>query len=498
MTDELHSAGPLIAIILPVISLLLAQAVPARYSRLRRAFYVAGSLAAFGTVLSFLPGILGGEVYGIELIPIVEGVSIHLTVDALGYYYGLVLTLLWLLATVYSLGYIKHKHDRFFSFMALCNSFLLGCAFSQNILTYFIFYELMTLTSFPLIIHEETDAARSAGIKYLKYAIPAGAVILFAILLHYFRAGGDLSIVSVGTLNLGIASKSVLVAIFLMYFAGFGVKAAIVPLEGWVPDAHPAAPAPASALLSGVILKAGALGIIRVVLNVFGLDLFHTLGLWPIVAIIASVTIVLSSIRALAQDNLKRRLAYSSIGQVSYILLGISLGSYMGVLGGVMHLAHHALMKGCLFLCSGIIIKQTGKANISEMAGIGHRIPITMICFSVCALAMMGTPLTVGFVSKWLLGRGALQVDEPVFIGVLLLSALLSAMYYLPIIYAAFFKRSPADDAPTALHLTGEVYRSMLWPTVILAGLVVVAGVWVTAPALPQSLVSIMAVRLFP
>lgn len=486
------------AVLLPIVSLLMALAVPARYPRLRRAIQTAGSFAAFGMVLSFLPGILSGEDYGMELIPVVEGVSVHLTVDALGYYYGLVLTFLWLLATIYSLGYIKHRHDRFFSFMALCNSFLLGCAFSQNIFTYFVFYELMTLASFPLIIHEETEAARRAGIKYLKYAIPAGAVILFAILLHYFWAGGDLSIVSVGTLSLDIASKSILMAIFLMYFAGFGVKAAIVPLEGWVPDAHPAAPAPASALLSGVILKAGALGIIRVVLNVFGLDLIRILDLWSIVAVFASITIVLSSIRALAQDNLKRRLAYSSIGQVSYILLGISLGSYMGVLGGVMHLAHHALMKGCLFLCSGIIIKQTGKVNISEMAGIGQRIPITMICFSICALAMMGTPLTVGFVSKWLLGTGALQVDYPIFVVVLLISALLSAAYYLPIIYTAFFGRSSGDEQSAAPRRRGEVQHTMLWPTVILAGLVVLAGIWVTAPGFPFSLVKVAALRLFP
>lgn len=498
MIDEIHSVRPLIAILLPVISLLVALAIPGKYPGLRRALHVTGSLAAFGIVLSLLPGILDGKVYEIELISIVELISIHLTVDALGCYYGLMLTFLWLLATIYSLGYIKHKHDRFFSFMALCNSFLLGCAFSQSIFTYFIFYELMTLASFPLIIHEETDAARSAGIKYLKYAIPAGAVILFAILLHYFWAGGDLSIVSAGTLSLDTASKSVLMAIFLMYFAGFGVKAAIVPLEGWVPDAHPAAPAPASALLSGIILKAGAFGIIRVVLNIFGLELFYALDLWVYVAIFASVTILLSSARALSQDNLKRRLAYSSIGQVSYILLGISLGSYLGVLGGVMHLAHHALMKGCLFLCSGIIIKQTGKANISEMAGIGYRIPVTMICFSICALAMMGTPLTVGFVSKWLLGTGALQVDRPIFIVVLLVSALLGAAYYLPIVYTAFFKRPLGNDERRTLQFKGEVSHTMLWPTVILAVLVVLAGTWVTAPGFPNSLVSIAAERLFP
>jgi len=497
VSNEIHSVQPLIAILLPLISLLGVLIIPRQRTGLKRAVHVAGSLATFIMVLSLLPGILDGEVYGIELIPIVEGLSIHLTVDALGYYYGLALASLWLLATVYSLGYIKHSDDRYFSFLALCCSFLIACAFSRNMFTYFIFYELMTLAAFPLIIHEGTDSARRAGIKYLKYAIPAGAVILFAILLHYFWGGGDLSVVSPGAIGLETASKTVLTVIFLAYFAGFGVKAAIVPLEGWVPDAHPAAPAPASALLSGVILKAGAFGIIRVVLNVYGLEQFHALNLWIYVAVFASITIVLGSIRALAQDNLKRRLAYSSVGQVSYILLGIALASYHGLLGGIMHIAHHALMKGCLFMCSGIILKKTGKINISEMAGIGYKTPITMICFSICALAMMGTPLTVGFISKWLLGSGALQVDRPMFIIVLLLSALLSAVYYLPIIYTAFFRRPDSDSEHQELRLGGEVNATMLWPTLVLAALVILAGIFVTLPGLPHSLVDIMVSGLF-
>ena len=284
---------------------------------------------------------------------------------------------------------------------------------------------------------------------------------------------------------------------FFAYFAGFGVKAAIVPLEGWVPDAHPAAPAPASALLSGIILKAGAFAIIRVVVNVFGLSLFNELNLWIPMAVVASITIVVGSVRALAQDNLKRRLAYSSVGQVSYILLGLALMSPLGLLGGIMHLAHHALMKGCLFFCSGIILKKTGKKNISEMAGIGHQLPVTMICFSVCALAMMGTPLTVGFISKWLLGSGAVQAGRPALIIVLLISALLSAVYYLPIIYTAFFRKAEGDNEAKALQFKGEINPAMLWPTLVLALLVIAVGIWITVPGFPNSLVSMMVGGLF-
>jgi len=458
--------------------------------------HVLGSLATFGVVLSFLPGILDGKVFGTNIVSAVDQIAIHLTVDTLGYYYGLILTFIWLLATIYSLGYIKHKENRYYSFMALCNSFILGCAFSQNMFTYFIFYELMTLASYPLIIHEETAAARRAGIKYLKYAIPAGMVIFFAMLSHYFWGGGNLSIVSSGTLSLETASRATLMVIFFCYLAGFGVKAAIVPLEGWVPDAHPAAPSPASALLSGVILKAGAFGIIRVVFNVFGLTLFKSLDLWIYLAVIASVTIVISSVRAITQDNLKKRLAYSSIGQVSYILLGLSLMSYDGALGGIMHLAHHALMKACLFFCAGIVITQTGKRNVSEMAGIGYRIPITMVCFTIGALAIMGTPPSVGFISKWLIGSGALQVNRPIFIVVLLISALLGAAYYLPIVYTAFFKR-PKDNEHARLQFKSEVSPTMLWPTVVLAALAIFAGLWIAIPGFPYSLVSKVVADLF-
>ena len=496
MIDEIYSVRPLIAIFLPWISLLVIMIIPRSHGRLKRVIHILGSLATFGMVLSLLPDILDGKVFGINIASLVEQINIHLTVDTLGYYYGLVLTFIWLLATIYSSGYIKHKENRYYSFMALCNSFILGCAFSQNMFTYFIFYELMTLGVYPLIIHEETDIARRAGIKYLKYAIPAGAVILFAVLSHYFWGGGNLSIVSPGTLSLETTSRTVLMMIFFCYLAGFGVKAAFVPLEGWVPDAHPAAPAPVSALLSGIILKAGVFGIIRVVLNVFGLTLFKNLDLWIYLAAITSITIVVASVLALTQDNLKRRLAYSSIGQVSYILLGLSLVSYYGALGGIMHLAHHALMKACLFFCAGIVLIQTGKKNISEMAGVGYRIPVTMVCFTICALAIMGTPPSVGFISKWLIGSGALQANKPIFAVILLISALLNAAYYLPIIYTAFFKQPEGNEHPR-LQFKGEVSPTMLWPTVVLAALVIFAGIWVTLPGFPHSLVSKVVVDLF-
>jgi multicomponent Na+:H+ antiporter subunit D len=488
------SVVPLVAMLLPWVSLLAILAMPKKGKRLRMAVCFLGTLATFGVVLSLLPGILDGNTYTIKLASVVEGLEMRLTVDMLGYYFSLIVAFLWMLSTLYSVSYIDHKENRFFAFMALCESFILGCAFSSNMFTYFIFYEMMTFGSYPLIIHEETAMARRAGYKYLVYAVAAGTVLFFAIVAHYFWGDGQMGFGQNGVLSLEAAGRAALMVIFFTYLAGFGVKAAIMPLHGWVPDAHPAAPSPASALLSGVILKAGAFGIIRVVFNVFGVDLMRELSVFIVMAALACITIVVASVFALTQDNLKRRLAYSSIGQVSYIILGLAMLAQDGALGGVMHLTHHALMKGCLFLCAGIILVKTGKKNISDMKGVGYKLPITMICFSVCALAMMGTPPSVGFITKWLLGSGSLQAGLPIYILVLLVSALLNAAYFLPIIYIAFFRwegdeeEGHEEGSRPRLVFGKEADHKLVAPVVVLALLAVIVGVWVTVPGFPYSL----------
>jgi multicomponent Na+:H+ antiporter subunit D len=494
--NSTFSVIPLIAMLLPLVSLVIILAIPKKSRQLRLWVCFLGGLAAFGVILSMLPGILDGNTYTIKLASVVQGLEIRLTVDTLGYYFSLILAFIWMLSTLYSISYIDHKENRFFAFMALCECFLLGCAFSANMFTYFIFYEMMTFGTYPLIIHEETAMARRAGYKYLVYAIAAGTVLFFAVIAHYFWGDGQLGFGQYGVLSLEFAGRAALTTIFFAYLAGFGVKAAIMPLHGWVPDAHPAAPSPASALLSGVILKAGAFGIIRVVFNVFGIELMRELNVFIVMAILACITIVVASVFALTQDNLKRRLAYSSIGQVSYIILGLAMLAQDGALGGVMHLTHHALMKGCLFLCAGVILVKTGKKNISEMKGVGYKLPITMICFSVCALAMMGTPPSVGFITKWLLGGGSLEAGLPVYIVVLLISALLNAAYFLPVIYIAFFRWEGDEDEGHGeghrpkLVFGKEADHKLIVPVVILASLVIIVGIWVTVPGFPYSLVN--------
>jgi multicomponent Na+:H+ antiporter subunit D len=499
-TKNIFSVIPLIAILLPWVSLVVILGLPRASRKLRLGLCLLGSAAAFGLVLGLLPGILDGNTYTIKLASVVQNLELRLTVDTLGYYFALILTFLWVLATLYSISYIDHKENRFFIFMALVESFILGCAFSANMFTYFIFYELMTFGSYPLIVHEETPEARYAASKYLVYAIAAGSVLFFAVVGNYFWGGGQLGFGQYGSLSLDVAGRAALTTLFFAYLAGFGVKAAIMPLHGWVPDAHPAAPSPASALLSGVILKAGAFGIIRVVFNIFGIELMRELKVFIVMAVFACITIVLASVFALTQDNLKRRLAYSSIGQVSYIILGLAMLTSDGGLGGLMHLTHHAIMKGGLFLCAGVILLKTGKRNISEMKGIGYEYPVTMIAFSVLALAMIGTPPSVGFITKWLLGSGALEAGLPVYIIILLTSALLGAAYFLPIIYMAFFRWEGDElegSARPKLSFGNESDYRLMLPIIVLAILAVVMGIWITVPGFPYSLVSKVIQMIF-
>jgi multicomponent Na+:H+ antiporter subunit D len=256
------------------------------------------------------------------------------------------------------------------------------------------------------------------------------------------------------------------------------------PLHVWLPDAHPAAPAPASALLSGIMIKTGAYGLIRVFHNVYSPRFFEEVN-WEIaVVVLASVTILLGSALAILQDNLKRRLAYSSIAQIGYILLGISLLSERAMVGAVYHIFTHAMMKGCLFLCAGAIIVQTGKKNISEMGGIGFKMPLTMLCFTIASFSMVGIPPFNGFISKWQLSLAALELNRPEFVALLIISSLLNAVYYFPIIIAAFFNRRseaesgahnghgghpPHEDPAPALSLSSEAPWEMLVPTAVLA-----------------------------
>ncbi|MDZ4180843.1 MAG: proton-conducting transporter membrane subunit [Coriobacteriia bacterium] len=449
-----------------------------------------GVVCALTTALTlwFIPGVLDGVVYEAYLIRLTPVIWIHLRVDALGALFGATVSVLWLLALVYSSGYLAggHRPGRYYTFFMLCLGWTLGVAYAGNLLTFLIFYELFSILTYPLVVHEETPAAMAAGTKYIIYILIGGSLVLLGVVFTYFLAG-EQTLTAGGILDTNMDRTSLLV-IFWCFITGFGVKAALVPLHGWVPDAHPAAPAPFSAVLSGVMVAAGSFGIMRIVFQVFGVSLLADLGVMPVLAGIAAFTVVFAAILAVSQDDLKRRLAYSTISQMGYVTLGVALLGAEAATGALVHVTNHAFMKGTLFLCAGLLIKRAGIHRVSEMAGIARRMPVTMAAFALAALGMIGTPPLSGFISKWYLGLGILDVDQPLYLFVLLGGALLAAIYLLPIVYVAYFKEPPSLAGGDTNDAGLEAPASMLVPTVIASALTIALGLAATVPGLPYSL----------
>ncbi|MBE0416218.1 MAG: oxidoreductase [Coriobacteriia bacterium] len=468
-----------------------------RVSERARAFGL-GSICAVTAALTIalIPGVLGGAVYETYLLRLTPVIWLHLRVDALGALFGATVSVLWLLALVYSAGYMadEHRLGRYYAFFMLCLGWTLGVAYAGNLLTFLVFYELFSILTYPLVVHEETPAAMAAGTKYIIYILIGGSLVLLGVVFTFFLAGEQTFTVG-GILDAGMNRTSLLV-IFWCFIIGFGVKAALVPLHGWVPDAHPAAPAPFSAVLSGVMVAAGSFGIMRIVFQVFGVGLLAMLGVMPVLAGIAAFTVVFAAVLAVSQDNLKRRLAYSTISQMGYVTLGVALLGAEATTGALVHITNHAFMKGTLFLCAGLLIKRAGIHNVSEMAGAAKRMPVTMAAFALSALGMIGTPPLSGFISKWYLGLGILDVDQPLYLAVLLGGALLAAIYLLPIVYAAYFKPPPTIAAEDEAE-GSEASASMLVPTVIASALTLVLGLAATVPGLPYSLAHMAAEGFF-
>ena len=493
-TAILTSIVPPLAVLLPLIGAVAAAPLARVSERLRAVVLSAICVATAALSISLVPGVLAGGVYEAYIIKLTPVVWVHLRVDALGALFGVTVACLWLLALVYSLGYMadEHRLGRYYSFFMLCLGCTMGVAYAGNLLTFLIAYELFSIMTYPLVVHEETPEARAAGLKYIVYILVGGSLVLLGIVSTYFVAGHQVFVP--GGLFSATTDRTMLLTIFWCFIAGFGVKAAIVPLHGWVPDAHPAAPAPFSAVLSGVMVAAGTFGIARVLFTVFGVSLLRELGVAPVLAGFAAFSVVFAAVFAVSQDNLKRRLAYSTISQMGYVTLGLALLTPQAVTGALVHVANHAFMKATLFLCAGLLIKRLGIRNVSDMSGIARRMPVTTAAFAVATFALIGTPPLAGFVSKWYLGMGMLEAGEPWYLAVLLGGALLAAIYLLPIVYAAYFKEpAPADTSQAEALPTGgdggrEAPASMLVPTVIAASLAALLGVTAALPGFPLSL----------
>lgn len=443
----------------------------------RNTLSVVTSVITFLLVLAMFPVIMAGDVIYYPIAELIPPFGLSFRVDVLGFGLALLASFVWMLVTIYSVSYMKDNkyQNRYFTSMILTLSGCMGLFLAGDLFTLFIFYELMSLVSYILIVHSETSEALKAGFKYLIVTIAGGLFLFFGIIIS-FEIGGGISLAERGVIT-EVGTLSFLG--YLAYVIGFGMKAGMVPLHVWLPDAHPVAPSAASALLSGIMIKTGAYGIIRVVFYVYDYNMIYEANWHLILAIGAVITIFLGSAVAIAQEDLKRRLAYSSVGQMGYILLGISIMTETAMVGDIFHIFTHAFMKSTLFLAAGIIISKTGKKKIDELGGIGYMMPLTMISFTIAALAMIGIPPLNGFISKWTLSLGALEANQPVYVLVLLLSSLMNAIYYLPIVNMAFFAKPGEEIIENDKYKLSrfEAPMAMVVPVLILGFSCLVLGI---------------------
>jgi multicomponent Na+:H+ antiporter subunit D len=451
--------------------------LPQERHRLRAWLNVLGA----GSKMVLVGLLLWGFFRGIEFetrFSIVLGFDFVLRADLLSLLLVTLSTVLWFVTTLYANGYMREYADlsRFFGFFSMCVTASVGVALAGNLITFFIFYEFLTLTTYPLVIHKGTEVALRAGRTYLWYTVPGGTV-LFVAVVWLLELTGPMDFTPGGFVE-GIPGAAPAI-IFALLILGLGVKTALVPLHGWLPVAM-VAPAPVSALLHAVaVVKAGAFGIVRVIYDVYGVSFAWQQGFLLPLAVMAAITIIYGSIRALNQDDLKRRLAYSTVSQVSYIVLGAAVIGYMASVGSLVHLIHQGIMKITLFFGAGAIERTLGLKKISEMRGIGRELPLTMGAFTIAALGMIGIPPVAGFVSKWYLALGGLQAGQEWVLGVLIVSSLLNAAYFLPILYTVWFE-SPAEARPEPRRRGAllETDASMLAATVATALLSLGAGVF--------------------
>ena len=411
-----------------------------------------------------------------------DKVTLFFRIDAVSRLFSILIACVWTAVGVYSFEYMAHEENeqRFYLFYLLTLATLMGLSYSGSLVTLYMFYELMTLLSLPLVLHEMTKEAVAAGIKYLLYSVFGASMALLGIFM-YATYGESLSFTMGGVLTEGSLNGHgalMLAATFAMIL-GFGVKCGMFPLHGWLPTAHPVAPAPASAVLSGVITKAGVLGIIRTVYYLAGADFIR--GTWVQTAwlILALCTVFMGSMLAYKEKLFKKRLAYSSVSQVSYVLTGLATCNPIGLAGALLHIVGHSLIKNTLFMTAGAVICKTGKKRVDELKGIGKEMPVTMWCFTIASAGLIGIPPTCGFISKWYIAEGALGMGigclEWIAPCVLLISAILTAGYLLPITIDGFFPGADYDYNGLVKH---EPTWVMLLPLLLLTCALVLCGVF--------------------
>jgi len=445
-----------LAVLLPLLGA-VGIAMTARHPNLREGVTIVTAGAVFAIVLTLVPEVMAGERPGLELFQVLPGLTLAFEVEPLGMLYALVASGLWIPTALYSIGYCRghgeENQTRFFACFALAIFAALGIAFARNLFTLFLFYEILTLSTYPLVTHYGNDEARSAGRTYLGILMTTSILFLLLAIIWTWQLTGTLEF-SPGGILAGRVDGPLVAILLGLYAFGTG-KAALMPFHRWLPAAM-VAPTPVSALLHAVaIVKAGVFTVLKVIVYVFGIDFLSETGSSIWLMYVASFTLLTASVIALTKDNLKARLAYSTISQLAYIVLGGALATMDGVLGSGMHIAMHAMGKITLFFCAGAIFVATHKKNVSEMDGLGRTMPFTLSAFFLGSISIIGLPPTGGAWSKWYLALGAAEGHHSVFIAVLMISSLLSIGYLMPIVGRAFFFASPEKKEGQAGVETG-------------------------------------------
>ena len=477
----MDTAAALLAALLGPLAGAVLIALCGRRPNLREGVTLATAALLFYCVASLLPAVLAGAQPALALIEVMPGLALAFRVEPLGMLFALVASGLWIVNSVYSIGYMRANAEahqtRFYVCFALSLAATMGIAMAANLFTLFLFYEALTLVTYPLVVHAGSGAARAGGRVYLGLLMGTSIVFMLPAIIFTMMVAGTTDFTAGGVLG-GKLSGAALGALLALYMFGIG-KAALMPFHRWLPAAM-VAPTPVSALLHAVaVVKAGVFCVVKVTVYIFGVEQLATETNVYWLAVVAGFTIIAASIVALRADNLKRRLAYSTVSQLAYIVLAMAILAPLSIVGAVLHIAAHALGKITLFFAAGAIYTAAHKTEVSQLDGIGRRMPWTMAAFAVGVLSMIGLPPTAGFVSKWYMLSGAMAAEHWLAVGVIAASTLLNAGYFVPIVYRAFFVAPQQDrDALHAAH--GEA------PWAMVAALVATAAGTIALFFLPE------------
>jgi len=434
------------AIAVPLVGAVLIVLTGAK-ANLREGVTLTTAVITFALVASIFDEVAGGARPSVTVLEMLPGLGITFTVEPLGMLFAMIASGLWIVTSIYAVGYMRGHHEinqtRFYTCFAIAISSAVGIAYAGNMMTLFVFYEVLTLSTFPLVAHSGTQEAKRAGRVYLGILIGTSIGLQLVGVIWTWSLTGTLDFTEGGILG-DKASAGLVTVLLALYVYGIG-KAALMPFHRWLPAAM-VAPTPVSALLHAVaVVKAGVFSVLKITVYIFGIDILADTGASNWLAYMAGATILIASLVAMTKDNLKARLAYSTVSQLSYVVLGAMLATGVGAVGGAMHIAMHAFGKITLFFCAGAIMVASHKTEISQMRGLGRKMPITFICFLIGTLSIIGLPPLGGMWSKWFLALGAAETEQVIFVAVLMISSLLNIAYLVPIVIRGFFS-DPIDD----------------------------------------------------